>query len=85
MYLSDTIYIYTIFDLANYKNRILNFEEDIYSVGFGFSSKTENGIISINYSKANNWDNSFNIKNGNIGVNFTTFFWGLTDYILIKT
>ena len=74
LYLSDTIYIYTIFDLANYKNRILNFEEDIYSVGFGFSSKTENGIISINYSKANNWDNSFNIKNGNIGVNFTTFF-----------
>lgn len=74
LYLSDTIYIYTIFDLANYKNRILNFEEDIYSVGFGFSSKTENGIISINYSKANNWDNPFNIKNGNIGVNFTTFF-----------
>ena len=74
LYLSDTIYIYTIFDLANYKNRILNFEENIYTVGFGFSSKTENGIISINYSKANNWDNSFNIKNGNIGVNFTTFF-----------
>ena len=74
LYLSDTIYIYTIFDLANYKNRIFNFEEDIYSVGFGFSSKTENGIISINYSKVNNWDDSFSLKNGNIGVNFTTFF-----------
>tara|TARA_Y100000766_G_scaffold234958_1_gene210153 strand:- start:105 stop:1772 length:1668 start_codon:yes stop_codon:yes gene_type:complete len=74
LYLSNTIYIYAIFDLANYKNRILNFEEDLYSVGFGFSSKTENGIISINYSKGNNWGNSFNIKNGNIGVNITTFF-----------
>ena len=74
-YLNDTIYIYTIFDLANYSNEILNLDEDIYSGGLGFSSRTENGIISISYSKGNSWGNSFNLKNAKINVIFTTFFW----------
>ena len=74
-YLNDTIYIYTIFDLANYSNEILNLDEDIYSGGLGFSSRTENGIISISYSKGNSWGNSFNLKNAKINVIFITFFW----------
>ena len=73
-YLNDTIYIYTIFDLANYSNEILNLDEDIYSGGLGFSSRTENGIISISYSKGNSWGNSFNLKNAKINVIFITFF-----------
>ena len=83
-YLNDTIYIYTIFDLANYSNKILNLDEDIYSGGFGFSSRTENGIISISYSKGNSWGNSFNLKNAKINVIFITFFWLSTDEILKK-
>jgi len=78
-YLNDTIYIYTIFDLANYSNEILNLNEDIYSGGIGFSSRTENGIVSISYSKGNNWGNSFNLKNAKINVIFVTFFWLPTD------
>ena len=78
-YLNDTIYIYTIFDLANYSNEILDLDEDIYSGGLGFSSRTENGIISISYSKGNNWGNSFNLKNAKINVIFVTFFWLPTD------
>ena len=74
-YLNDTIYIYTIFDLANYSNEILDLDEDIYSGGLGFSSRTENGIISISYSKGNRWGNSFNLKNAKINVIFITFFW----------
>ena len=74
-YLNDTIYIYTIFDLANYSNEILDLDEDIYSGGLGFSSRTENGIISISYSKGNSWGNSFNLKNAKINVIFITFFW----------
>ena len=73
-YLNDTIYIYTIFDLANYSNKILDLDEDIYSGGLGFSSRTENGIISISYSKGNSWGNSFNLKNAKINVIFITFF-----------
>jgi len=74
-YLNDTIYIYTIFDIANYSDNILNIEKDIYSGGFGFSTLTENGLISVNYSKGNNWGNSFNLKNAKINVIFLTFFW----------
>ena len=74
-YLNNTIYIYTIFDLANYSNEILDLDEDIYSGGLGFSSRTENGIISISYSKGNRWGNSFNLKNAKINVIFITFFW----------
>lgn len=74
-YLNDTIYIYTIFDLANYSNEILDLNEDIYSGGLGFSSRTDNGIISISYSKGNSWGNSFNLKNAKINVIFVTFFW----------
>ena len=74
-YLNDTIYIYTIFDLANYSNEILDLNEDIYSGGIGFSSRTDNGIISISYSKGNRWGNSFNLKNAKINVIFVTFFW----------
>ena len=74
-YLNDTIYIYTIFDLANYSNEILDLNEDIYSGGIGFSSRTDNGIVSISYSKGNNWGNSFNLKNAKINVIFVTFFW----------
>ena len=73
-YISDTIYIYTIFDVANYSNDILNIEQDIYSGGFGFSSITKNGIVSISYSKGNNWGNRFNLKNAKINVIFAAFF-----------
>ena len=73
-YLSNTIYIYTIFDIAKYNNNILNIEKDIYSGGFGFSTFTENGIISVNYSKGNNWGNSFNLKNAKINISFMSFF-----------
>ena len=73
-YLNDTIYMYTIFDIANYTDNILNIEKDIYSGGFGFSTLTENGLISVNYSKGNNWGNSFNLKNAKINVIFLTFF-----------
>ena len=73
-YLNDTIYIYTIFDLANYSNEILDLNEDIYSGGIGFSSRTDNGIVSISYSKGNSWGNSFNLKNAKINVIFITFF-----------
>ena len=73
-YINDTIYIYTIFDVANYSNDILNIEQDIYSGGFGFSSVTQNGIVSISYSKGNNWGNRFNLKNAKINVIFAAFF-----------
>ena len=73
-YLNDIIYIYSIFDLANYTNSILDLNQSIYSGGIGFSTLTENGVISINYSKGNNWGNSFNLKNAKINVIFTTFF-----------
>ena len=73
-YLNETIYIYTLFDLANYSNKILNINQDIYSGGFGLSSRTGNGVISISYSKGNNWGNSFNLKNAKINVIFVTFF-----------
>ena len=73
-YLNDTIYLYGIFDLANYTNSILDLDQNIYSGGIGFSTLTENGVISINYSKGNNWGNSFNLKNAKINVIFTTFF-----------
>jgi len=74
-YLNDTIYIYSIFDLAKYTDKIHGTDEDIYSGGIGFSTITENGIISVSYSKGNNWGNSFNLKNAKINVIFTTFFW----------
>ena len=66
--------MFGIFDLANYTNYILETDKDIYSVGMGFSTVTENGIISISYCKGNNWGNSFNLKNAKINVIFTTFF-----------
>ena len=81
-YLNNNVYIYALFDLANYSDKILNLNEDIYSGGFGFSSKTENGIISINYSKGNIWGNSFNLKNAKINVILITFFWLPTGYLL---
>ena len=74
-YLNNSICIFSIFDIANYTNTILDIEKNIYSGGFGISTETENGIISINYSKGNNWGESFNLKNAKINVIFTTFFW----------
>ena len=73
-YLNETIYIYTLFDLAYYSNILLNINQDIFSGGFCLSSRTENGVISISYSKGNNWGNSFNLKNAKINVIFVTFF-----------
>jgi hemolysin activation/secretion protein len=73
-YLNDTIYIYTLFDVANYQNKILSIDEFIYSGGFGFSSRTKNGLISVNYAKGNIWGNSFNLKNAKLSVSFVTFF-----------
>jgi len=73
-YLNDTIYIYTIFDMANYSNKVSNFKENIYSGGMGFSYVTENGFISINYSKGNRWGRKFSLKDAKIGINFVSFF-----------
>jgi hypothetical protein len=73
-YLNDTIYIYTLFDVANYQNKILSIDEFIYSGGFGFSSLTKNGLISVNYAKGTTWGNSFNLKNAKLSVSFVTFF-----------
>ena len=66
--------MYTIFDLANYTNKILDIENNIYSGGFGLSTKSDNGIISITYSKGNDWGERFNLKNAKISINFLTFF-----------
>ena len=73
-YLNDNIYMYTIFDLANYSNKILSIDNNIYSGGFGLSTKSDNGIISITYSKGNDWGERFNLKNAKISINFLTFF-----------
>ena len=73
-YLNDSICIFSIFDIANYTNTIMDIDNNIYSGGFGISTETENGIISINYSKGNSWGESFNLKNAKINVIFTTFF-----------
>jgi len=73
-YLNDTIYIYTLFDVANYQNKILSIDEFIYSGGFGFSSRTKNGLISVNYAKGTTWGDSFNLKNAKLSVSFVTFF-----------
>jgi len=74
-YLNDTIYIYTLFDFANYENNLLAIKDNLYAGGFGFSSLTKNGQISINYAKGTNWGKSFNLKNAKLSVNFVTFFW----------
>lgn len=73
-YLNDTIYIYTLFDVANYQNKILSIDEFIYSGGLGFSSRTKNGLISVNYAKGTTWGNSFSLKNAKLSVSFVTFF-----------
>ncbi len=73
-YLGESIYIYTLFDRANYNNNLLDLSDDIFSGGFGFSTKTENGLISLIYSKGNRWGNAFNLKNAKINVIFVTFF-----------
>ena len=73
-YLNDTIYIYSLFDFANYENNLLAIKDNLYAGGFGFSSLTKNGQISVNYAKGTNWGKSFNLKNAKLSVNFVTFF-----------
>ena len=73
-YVNDTIYIYALFDFANYENNLLAIKDNLYAGGFGFSSLTKNGYISVNYSKGTNWGKSFNLKNAKLSVNFVTFF-----------
>ena len=73
-YLNDTIYIYTLFDFTNYENNLLAIKDNLYSGGFGFSSLTKNGYISVNYAKGTNWGKSFNLKNAKLSINFVTFF-----------
>ena len=73
-YINDTIYIYTLFDLANYRNNIFELNENIYAGGFGFSTTTQNGIISVNYAKGNQWGKKFNLKNAKLSVSFISYF-----------
>lgn len=83
--INDTIYIYTLFDLANYNNKILQISEYIYAGGFGFSTITKNGVISVNYAKGDKLGRSFNLKNAKLSVNFITYFWLITGKIIKKT
>lgn len=73
-YMSKSFNLYTIFDIAQYENRIDDVKDNLYSLGLGLSYLTENGLVSINYCKGDEWGNEFSLKNAKISVKFVTFF-----------
>ena len=72
--LTNTIYINSIFDLANYENKLINAYNNIYGVGMGIGLLTKGGIFSLNYALGTGWKQKLDTKNAKIHIKYTSFF-----------
>jgi hypothetical protein len=70
---SSSSYLYSISDIAYY-NTIKNSTERLLGLGLGYNFKINSSKISLGYINGINQNNSSNINNSRLIVQWTTFF-----------
>ena len=72
--INKDIYINTIFDSANYENKLANISSNIYGVGFGLNINTNSGVFRINYANGIRKGQNIDLKLSKIHLSFSNIF-----------
>ena len=72
--LSNTIFLNSIIDFADFKNKILQQNETIYGFGFGFGILTKGGLLRFIYANGKTKATPFNVTNSKIHLSLKTIF-----------
>lgn len=71
---NNTIYIHSITDLAYFENKILNTQEKLLGIGFGFGILTNTGLLKLNYANGNIENSPFKLSNSKIHISLVANF-----------
>ncbi len=72
--INKDIYINTIFDSANYENKLANISSNIYGVGFGLNINTNSGVFRINYANGIRKGQNIDLNLSKIHLSFSNIF-----------
>ncbi len=71
---TNSDYLYTITDFANYTSPLLNLNTNLYSFGIGYKFSSKIGVLNISYALGKSSNQTFNIKDAQFHVNLKTAF-----------
>lgn len=69
--INPTNYIYSITDVAIFKNNITNSATSMYGIGLGYSFLSKNNIINLSYVIGKSSENTFNLNNSKVHIKIT--------------
>ncbi|WP_308992963.1 POTRA domain-containing protein [Mariniflexile litorale] len=72
--LNNSIYIHTITDWAYFENKILNINEKLLGIGFGFGILTKTGLLKFNYANGKTENTPFKLSNSKIHLSLSANF-----------
>ena len=72
--LNNSNTVYTITDVAFLRNEALNQQENLYGLGLGYKTSTNNSVITLNYVFGNSMNTSFKFTNSRIHIKITYLF-----------
>lgn len=71
---NKAIYIHTITDLGYFENKILDTQEKLLGIGFGFGILTNTGLLKLNYANGHTENMSFKLSNSKIHISLLANF-----------
>jgi len=72
--LSNNIYAHTVIDFANFENKIINTQENLYGFGLGFGIITKAGLLKFNFANGKTETQNFKFSNSKIHLSLVSIF-----------
>lgn len=72
--LSNSIFINSVIDVANFQNNLINQKENLYGFGFGFGILTKGGLLRFIYANGKTDKETFNFSNSKIHLSLKAIF-----------
>jgi hypothetical protein len=72
--LSEGVFVNTVLDYANFKNQLLNQNENIIGFGFGFGVLTNSGLLRFIYANGKTENETVKFSNSKIHLSLTANF-----------
>lgn len=72
--LGSNLYVHSVLDYGFYDNEIDRFNEDLYSLGFGFGLETQAGVLRLIFANGGSDSQNLEFKNTQIHLKFISMF-----------
>ena len=73
-FLSPDLYANTVLDYGYYENKLINFDENLFSFGFGIGLNTKGGLLRLIFANGRSSQQEFNFQNTQVHLSLNTFF-----------